>query len=280
MSISLPSLHDSDDAFIVGIDLAWGEKESDGVCIIRGYRDSGSIVATALTKGDAELLGWLDKHVPTTHCSLLIIDAPLIISNWTGCRPVEKEISSEYWKSHACCHSSNTSNPNSARPLRVAKLLKENGYDIDFDLRKSSRLAAETYPHAGMVRLFYLERILKYKKGIKASINLEFSKLQAHIRKSLTTTFSKLEVSAEVDKLLSETWSQDTEEKTDALFCALVGYLHWKHKGSFSRVYGTLDTGFILLPPKVRNGIFLMEKRGNGVVTSEIVKQLMEEEDL
>jgi predicted RNase H-like nuclease len=131
-----------------------------------------------------------------------------------------------------------------------------------------------------MVRLFALERILKYKKGPKPTVRLEFEKLQKHLRKSLAMIFSELEVAPEIDELLSEAWDQAVEEKTDALFCALVGYLHWKHQGSVSSVYGTLEEGFILLPPRSRNGFFLMEKRGDQVVTPELVKKLMEEENL
>lgn len=278
MPFSLPSLYESNCASIVGIDLAWGEDEQDGLCLIKATQENSTVVETALTTGDEELLAWLAKHAPASDCSLRSIDAPLIIPNASGCRPVEKEISSAFWKSHAYCHSSNSTNPNCARPLRIARLLRENGYTIDFDLKKAARIATEVYPHPGMVRLFALDRIIKYKKGPVASRKIEFKTLQSHLRKSLATIFSDVEVAPGIDELLCKVWSKPVEDQTDALFCSLVGYLHWKHKGSFSRVYGSLENGFILLPPASRNGFFLMEKRGGQLVTTEMVKKLMDEE--
>jgi hypothetical protein len=43
----VPSVGTSDTAWIVGIDLAWGDKKPDGLCLIRADRQSAEIVETA-----------------------------------------------------------------------------------------------------------------------------------------------------------------------------------------------------------------------------------------
>ena len=166
MSMPPSSLNNSTSAWIVGIDLAWGEKERDALCLIQATRESSSVLKTARTFGDDELLAWLAQHAPSSDHALLSIDAPLIIPNATGCRPVERQISSEFGKYHAYCHSSNSTKPNCARPLRVARLLRENRFIIGFDLNKAARMTIEVYPHPAMILLFELERIIKYKKGL------------------------------------------------------------------------------------------------------------------
>ena len=131
-TISDSNLFDCPSVFIVGIDLAWGEEGEDGLCLIEASRDGAKVIKTVATQGDDALLAWLTQHTPPSGHVLLSIDAPLIIPNATGSRPAEKQVSSEFWKYHASCHSSNTSNPNCARPIRVAQSLRQNGFTIGF----------------------------------------------------------------------------------------------------------------------------------------------------
>jgi predicted RNase H-like nuclease len=277
--ISTSNLFEGKSAYIVGIDLAWGEKLPDGLCLINATRESSEIIGTASTFGDNELLAWLAQHLPTSSHVLLSIDAPLIIPNATGCRPVEKQISREFGRYHAFCHSSNSTNPNCTRPIRVAQLLRENGYTIGFDLNKASRMAIEVYPHPAIVRFFYLDRIIKYKKGIIAVRKSEFTRLQDFLLKYLHESSADIEFSQEIERLLSTEWSKSIEDQTDALVCALIGYIHWKHQGRLSKVVGSIEEGFILLPPRYRNGFILMEGAPvDQVVTMELVNHLRDED--
>jgi len=271
MTLSLPSLYESTSASIVGIDLAWGEKQQDGLCLIRATRESSSVVRTALTSRDDELLAWLAKYAPASECSLLTIDAPLIVTNKSGCRPVEKQISSEFGKYHAFCHSSNLAKTSCARPLRVTRMLRENGYAVDFDLKNAARIATEVYPHPAMILLFELELIIKYKKGLVEAKRQEFKRLQSLMRTCLDTHFPELDCSPQIQTLLDAPWKKEIEDQTDAFFCALLGHL--------CRVVGTLEEGFILLPPRFRNGVPLMVKGRTGqLVTAELVNKLRDED--
>ena len=107
---------------------------------------------------------------------------------------------------------------------------------------------AEVYPHPAMVRLFGLPRIIKYKKGGVAERRKEFERLQGLMRKLMKRRFPRLTLNQETRNLLREKWSKPVEDRTDALFCALIGMWHWMYRGKRSEVIGDLKTGFILLP--------------------------------
>ncbi len=277
MTLSLPSLYDSKSAWIVGIDLAWGDKKPDGLCLIRADRNSAEIVETALTQGDDALSQWLKTRIPAGEPALLAVDAPLIAPNPTGCRPVDRQISVDFGKYHAACHSANSKR--CARPLRVSNLLRLDGFSIDFDLRNDSRMAAEVYPHPAMIRLFEIEKIVKYKKGLVAAKRQEFARLQELIRACLKRSFPKIIVASTVKTLLEASWSKGGEDQTDALFCAMIGYRHWETNGQICEVVGSLEQGFILLPPKQQSGFTLFRwPSGEVIVTSEFVNHLRDED--
>ena len=115
---------------------------------------------------------------------------------------------------------------------------------------KGKKTAAEVYPHPAMVRMFGLTRIIKYKKGRVAERRKEFQGLQGLMRKMMKRKFPGLRISQETRSLLREKWSNPLENRTDALFCALIEMWYWMHRGKRSEVIGDRKTGFILLPDK------------------------------
>jgi predicted RNase H-like nuclease len=96
--------------------------------------------------------------------------------------------------------------------------------------------------------MFRLPRIVKYKKGPVAHRRSEFRRLQRLIASAISELFPSLRLTPDVTSLLREPWSKPVEDKTDALFCALIGLWHWQHRGARSEVIGNLRSGFILLP--------------------------------
>jgi predicted RNase H-like nuclease len=99
-----------------------------------------------------------------------------------------------------------------------------------------------------MVRLFRLPRIIKYKKGPVAARRLEFRRLQRLIAALLATEFPFLALDADTPALLAAPWTKPVEDRTDALFCALIALWHVHYAGTRSEIIGDLATGFILLP--------------------------------
>ncbi|MFM8420425.1 MAG: hypothetical protein ACKOEQ_09930, partial [Verrucomicrobiota bacterium] len=52
-------LNDADVAWMVGIDLAWGERRPDGVALLEARRDAVTWRTGGLVQGDEALKGWL-----------------------------------------------------------------------------------------------------------------------------------------------------------------------------------------------------------------------------
>jgi predicted RNase H-like nuclease len=96
--------------------------------------------------------------------------------------------------------------------------------------------------------MFGLPRIIKYKKGSVVERRKEFQRLQGLMGKLMKRKFPGLTLNQETRNLLREKWSKQVEDRTDALYCALIGMWHWMHRGKRSEVIGDRQTGFILLP--------------------------------
>ncbi len=230
---------------ILGIDLAWGEKKNDGLCLLEASHQCARMKAVGYTHGDDALVAWMQKHVGDDP-AMVLVDAPLVCPNSSGSRPVDKQISSMFWQQHAGCHSANSTK--CPRPVRIAEKLATCGFDIGWDTRESERLLIEVYPHPAIVRFFDLDRIVKYKKGRVARKRQEFRRLQGLTRKCLDERFHDFHMTAELDGLLKEDWNKAVEDRTDAFLCALIGYNHYLFQGAKSEAIGTRNAGFILLP--------------------------------
>ncbi len=276
---------------VVGLDLAWGENNCDGVCVTRYHPRSrrAEIVGYVYPQGDDELLSALSVHVGSTQSALLAIDAPIVCPNRTGTRPVDRLTHRLFHREHAACHPANLNK--CPRPARILKKLSRHGFAAGWELpatliqpnvgpdlgqagatsnasnaqparpRSSPtkplttahfRLAAEVYPHPAMVRLFKLPRIVKYKKGLVAERRREFRRLQKLLRALIAAEFSFLVIDATTEQLLRLPWTKPVEDHLDAFFCALIGLWHVHHRGRRSEVIGDLRTGFILLPEDLR----------------------------
>jgi len=235
---------------IIGIDLAWGNKKSDGVCIIETNRVQATVKKFAYPHGDDELLACVQTELKHAKESFITIDAPIICPNKTGTRPVDRLTHTMFHREHAACHPANSTK--CPRPIRILRKLKSLGCEAGWDIKPNTHVVAEVYPHPAMVRLFRLDRIIKYKKGRVAEKRIEFKRLQLLMKKSLREQFPFLSLNQETKTLIAESWSKAIEDKTDALFCAMIGLWHVMHQGRRSEVIGDNKTGFILLPEDLR----------------------------
>lgn len=110
-------------------------------------------------------LGWHGK--PSGLASPVAVDAPIVISNQTGQRIAERLINREFGRYHAGCHSANANRPFAKLTTGFGIALEQRGYlpadRITPRLRGKFQIAV--HPHAAMVRLFGLQRIIKYERG-------------------------------------------------------------------------------------------------------------------
>ena len=239
---------------LAGVDLAWGEKNGDGLCLVRASQPSADtwraeVVESAHVFGDAALLDWIETRLPA-HAgpAMLLFDAPVVCPNAGGSRPVDRLTTARFGRFHAGPHPANAAR--CVRPLRLARALETRGAVAGWQLGAAARLLVEVFPHPATIRLFGLERIVKYKRGPVAARRGEFARLQGLLRECLQTRFAPGEWvgTATLDAILSVPWTKPAEDRLDALLCALVGYHHWRHDGARSEVLGDLETGFILVP--------------------------------
>ena len=233
---------------IVGIDLAWGERNGDGLCLLEATPDQAWVVETAHVFGDEALFRWLEARLPPAPApAMLLFDAPLLCPNLTGCRPVDRVAQTLFRRFHAGPHPANAAR--CGRPLRLATaVVARLGVGIGWRAPRAARLAVEVFPHPAMVRWLRLDRIVKYKRGPVSARRAEFARLQGLLRAFLPGHFPALARSTARTETLSAPWTKPNEDRLDALVCALVGYQHWRDDEWSSEVIGDETAGFILLP--------------------------------
>ena len=231
---------------VAGIDLAWGERRPDGLCVLRGAGRRLVTVSYTLTRGDDELLARLRASVAPGEPALLCLDAPVVCPNRTGARPVDRLTHRLFHRVEAAAHPANRTL--AARPLRVVRRLQRAGYAIATDWPATPRALIEVFPHPATVRWFGLGRTIKYKRGPVAARRREFARLQRLLRAWLAEHVPALAEDSTTIALLRTAWTKDTEDLTDALLCALVGWQAAVRGPRALETLGDRRTGFIVLP--------------------------------
>ena len=226
---------------VVGIDLAWGERNPDGLCCVRGGLDGALVETLTLSRGDDELLATI--HPRSDLAQVLAIDAPLICRNETGSRPVDREVHRQFGRYQCGCYPVNRKL--CQRPFRIAERWREKGFRCDWRIpRTGEGHMVEVYPHTALVRWFDLSERLRYKKGRVVDRRREFARLQSLLEKLLLT--ERVEVPVAMREPIEASWTKDREDQLDALVCSLIGYHHWKYQGHQSQVLGDEDSGFLV----------------------------------
>ena len=237
---------------VAGIDLAWGERRPDGICLLHGEGKRVVSVSYTLTRGDDALLAHLRDRLAAVNKTLLCLDAPVVCPNRRGARPVDRLTHRLFHRAQAAAHPANRGL--AARPLRVVRHLRRAGYDISTAWPAMSRAMVEVFPHPATVRWFGLDRTIKYKRGPVAARRREFARLQRLLRAWLADHAPDIAQERATIALLRTPWTKDTEDLTDALLCALVGWQWAVHRRRSLEVLGDLRTGFIVIPSAKQPG--------------------------
>lgn len=233
---------------IIGVDLAWGNKNPDGLCSIGIKNGKARLEHIGLSKGDSQLTEWIQNYVDQGSV-LAMFDAPLICRNKTGSRPVDRASHRHFGKYKAGCYPVNQQL--CKRPLKISDQLNIGGFIIDSEIPRSRGRflnACEVYPHIALIRWFNLPKRIKYKKGNLVQKNRGFSELKSLLFNALESRFFAVENLYLIQSLFDQPWSKNSEDQVDALICALIGYWHWKYQGELTEILGDLDTGFIVIP--------------------------------
>jgi len=231
---------------VAGIDLAWGERRPDGICLLHGEAKRVVGLSHALTQGDDALLDHLHAHLAPGVRTLLCLDAPVVCPNLRGARPVDRLTHRIFHRVQAAAHPANR--VLAARPLRVVRRLQQAGYDISTDWPATPRALVEVYPHPATVRWFGLDRTIKYKRGPVAARRRAFARLRNLLRRWLENCAPEIAQHHPTAALLRSRWTKDREDMTDALLCAMIGW-QWAVQGRRSlEILGDRRIGFIVVP--------------------------------
>ena len=236
---------------VAGIDLAWrGERNPSAIAF--GRFDGDALVVGNVypaIRGDDEVIETVQAHMPVVGVS---IDAPLIITNDSGQRPCEKQLSAEYGARHASCHASNLRLYPKASSVRLSKRLSGLGF-VHLGAA-GSKFQIECYPHPAIIEIFDLKKRLPYKRGKVTEKQEGQIKLSKLIRDLERSPLLKLKLKGEARKYteedriraLSGTALKENEDALDSIICAYIAALYQvevQHK-----IYGDLESGYIYVP--------------------------------
>ena len=250
----------------LGVDLAWAaDRRHSAVAVMEG--NSSGVRLTELSEG-LFALSAVEEFVlsrATKNC-MAAFDAPLIVENATGQRPCESLIGRAFGHFGASCHSSNRKRPYWNTGVRLARRLARAGFAHGLPHHRSrqrpGRWLIEVYPHPAMIRLFELDRILRYKKGSVTQRRAGLRELQDQLAMlasrgiglcSTPTLTTLLDVDP---KVLRGSLLKYHEDRLDAVFCAFVAWHCWRWGGAKNDVFGDLKAGYILVPAESQTAKF------------------------
>jgi len=240
----------------VGLDLAWKiNGNHSGLAVLSGGRRGVQLKAVSENvTSQAGVVAFMQSYA-LVHM-VMAVDCSLVVKNTTGQRPCETAVAKAFGRYHASCHTTNKGRRYWDTGSKLVKALKRHGFSHDFNLASAKgrpgRWLFEVYPHPAMVRLFGLERILKYKKGVVAEKRMGLATLRGHLRKlpGLNANVMLRELlGRDLNVLRGEAlkWYEDT---LDALFCAYLAWHCWKWGAEGNELYGTLEKGYIVVPKR------------------------------
>ncbi len=246
----------------IGLDLAWGERNNSAVAVLESLTGGNSVRLIHFQERlqtDESILDYVISA--TTEEACMAIDAPLIVRNLEGARPVDKEITKLFGRYGAGAHPCNLKKfPHGVRGERLIRRLSRYGFKHRprirlNERRKPMKRVFEVYPHPAYVVLFNLEKRLLYKKG-KVEMRREGLTI---LQNRLLEELSRLEPCLKIDKRLKSLLQKNVslrkgitlkayEDTLDALFCAYIGLYHWYWGEERTMVIGDMHTGYIVVP--------------------------------
>jgi predicted RNase H-like nuclease len=251
----------------VGIDLAWGRKNTTAAVVLEGVAEREGVgvafvgAADALTDDDAIL-----EFVARWDAGgglLVAIDAPTLVPNQTGRRPCEGEVARRYRKYEAGPHPANRNllaGPDGAvrgEALVAALAARGIAHTPYLDaLPDPPRAVFEVFPHPCHVGLFALDRTLKYKAKPNRTRETRLAEFRryATLLESLHAADPALRLPSAPDFFLRRDPAtlkagdlKRHEDALDALTCAYVAACRHRHGDARTEVIGDLTAGYIVV---------------------------------
>ncbi len=245
----------------LGLDLAWGRKNTSGACALRWNGTRGKVLDISEALGDDDaILAWIARWDAEFGAEgvLLGVDAPLLVPNDTGKRPCEAEIGRRFARFQAGAHPANrTIFGGDVRGERLVACLEKMGISHSPYLirpgQSAVRQVMEVFPHPAHIVLFGLARTLKYKAKPGRDYPSRWAVFQEYGRRLRT-------LAAELSLELPGDWPaadaagrigsalKRYEDGLDALTCACIVLWYWRHGAAGAEVIGDMTEGYIVVP--------------------------------
>jgi predicted RNase H-like nuclease len=120
------------------------------------------------------------------------------------------------------------------------------GHGASIEPRQEGRFQIEVHPHAATVNLFGLDRIVKYKRGLRDERARELRRLRTLTLARLSAAQPALSLRLPAVPATGSTKS--VEDKIDAVLCAYAGAHWWFWGKQHNTVYGAEADGYIVVP--------------------------------
>ena len=211
----------------IGVDLAWGEKNLSGFCVLQESKAKLEILDIKLLKSIDDIVDEIKKYKNfKIHVG---VDAPLLVPNEIANREIEKNFNKDFARYKISMLPVNkkllTKHISIIRSEELFNKLSEYGFKRDYN---SDKVIYEVYPHSTIAMCFNNHEILPYKR--KKGRDTAFIKEQLEIYKN----YLKKEIRTheifkkDVSKLRGQSL-KDYEDQLDACICAYT--LHYCQNG-------------------------------------------------
>ena len=237
---------------VAGIDLAWGNRARTGIAVTD---EQGSLLRSGSVLTDDDIAEFLAG----SSLAAIAIDAPIIVTNATGMRECERELSRDFRQFHAGTHPTNLGRPSMQPHPRAMRLVEQHGWATipAGEASPASPVALEVYPHSSMVGLFGLSRILEYKAKSgrtlpmrKGQFDVLMRLMERHCETPLALTRNSRWLELRVIAASAQRQSDLNliEDEIDAIFCAYVAWVFATSPLELAS-YGDPTTGVIVTFP-------------------------------
>ena len=230
----------------IGVDLGWYGKPS-GLASIG--LDGSELRLRNIERLETvdEILGWIQSE-SDSGSAVAAVDAPLIIRNQTGIRPAERELNCDFRRFHAGCHAANLGRPFAQNVTTFSRRLGALGFGHGASMtpRQEGRFQIEVHPHAATVKLFALDRIVKYKRGTREQKAKELRRLRSLAVSRLPALDPSLRLS--LPRIPRTGSTKPLEDQIDAVLCAYIGACWWLWGTQRNKLYGSQADGYIVVP--------------------------------
>jgi predicted RNase H-like nuclease len=238
--------HNSLVATFIGVDLGWYGKPT-GLASIALEQSGLHLRKIDRLEPLDEVVAWIESEAGCGN-AVAAVDAPLVIPNQTGIRSAERELNAEFRRFHAGCHAANLGRPFAANVTCFSRRLQALGFRHGAAVarRKEGRFQIEVHPHAATVKLFRLDRIVKYKRGTRDTKARELRRL----RRLALTRLPALNppLCLELPAVPAKGSTKPVEDRIDAVLCAYIAAHWWFWGAERNQVYGSEAGGYIVVP--------------------------------